>query len=338
MKNVTKVNFKFWYFNLFLLFMLFSLLGCNESSRSVSFGFSDSKALVSQARQIILESLDDEDPQIRTIAIAVVGDTKQSSLMPKVQKLLEDDYVPVRFAAAIAVGETRYSLAKKTVTKLLRVDDDNTKIGAAYALYKLGDRSKLEIIRQAAASKDQTVRANAAALLGKSGDKSQLKLLYKVMRAKSSEDKARYQAAESIAMLGDEEIFRKLWSILISVYADDRVLAIRAMGALGSVQAKDVLITKLDDDVPEVRLAAAEQLGSLGETIGEAEVLDVFRDNLALGMSSGDSARIRVRAALAIGQIGSAKLKPYLPELLSDESKLVRIAASKAVLEIDGAR
>lgn len=337
MKNVTKVIFKFCYLIFFLLLMVPGLSGCNESSRGISFGFRDSKALVSQARQIILEGLADESPQIRTISIEVVGDTLQGDLMPNVQKLLLDDYVPVRFAAAIAVGETKYRPAKKTVTKLLRVPDDNTKIGMAYALYKLGDRSKLEIIRLASMSKEQSVRANAAALLGKSGDKDQLKLLYKIMRSKSSADKVRYQAAESIAMLGDEEIFRKLWSILISVYADDRVLAIRGMGALGSQQARDVLITKLDDDVPEVRLAAAEQLGSLGETIGEAEVLDVFRKNLTSGMSSEDSARIRVRAALAIGQIGTAKLRSYLPNLLSDESKLVRIAASKAVLEINGA-
>mgnify|MGYP001110137148 CR=1 FL=1 len=52
-----------------------------------------------------------------------------------------------------------------------------------------------------------------------------------------------------------------LWTRLISAYADDRVMGIRAMGALGTPEAKNALTTMLDDPVPEVRLAAAEQVG-----------------------------------------------------------------------------
>lgn len=334
MKNIRKVNHKSWALTLCLLFLVFNICGCNESVQTGG----KTKKLLTQAEQIIIEGLIDEDPQIRTIAIEVVADTQRSNLMPRVQRLLLDDYVPVRFAAAVAVGDIRYSLSKKMVRGLLKVPDDNTKIAAAYALYKLGEKDRLEIIRQAISSNDQTVRANAASLLGKSGDKGQLELLYQVMRDENSEDKVRYQAAESIAMLGDERIFRKIWAILISVYADDRVLAIRAMGALGTKQAKDVLITKLDDDVLEVRLTAAEQLGILGESVGEPEVLDVFRNNLTAQMTAVDAERAKVRAALAIGRIRTSRLMDFLPQLLTDKSKFVRIAAAKAVLNVQNGK
>jgi HEAT repeat protein len=105
------------------------------------------------------------------------------------------------------------------------------------------------------------------------------------------------------------------------------------MGALGTEQAKGALITMLDDGVLEVRLAAAEQLGKFQDPIGEAKVLEVFTKNLAVGLDREGVERVNVLTALAIGQIGTKSLTKYLPQLLKDESKFVRIAAAKAALQ-----
>jgi len=328
-------DIKSWLLIFCLLASTFITSGCNEALKATSSNTQIIKDLLPQATSIIRQGLDDQSPQIRTSSIEVVADTKLVEFMPKVKKLLKDDYVPVRFAAAQAIGDTEYFLAKPALEHLVKIPEENTKIATAYALYKLGSKKHLEIVRKALTSPDQTVRANAALLLGKSGDRDQLKLLYWSMKDKNSSDKVRFQAAESIAMLGEESIFRKLWAILISVYADDRVLAIKAMGALGTDQAKDVLITKLDDEVMEVRLAAAEQLGALGYNIGEQVVLDVFEKSLEPNLDSQDIDRIHARAAFAIGQIKSPRLVKYLPVLIKDDSKLVRIAACKAVFQVD---
>ena len=69
-------------------------------------------------------------------------------------------------------------------------------------------------------------------------------------------------------------------TMLISSFADDRVMGIRGMGALGTADAKNAIITMLDDDILEVRLVAAEQLGKLNDNLGEPEVQDVFHKNL----------------------------------------------------------
>jgi HEAT repeat protein len=88
----------------------------------------------------------------------------------------------------------------------------------------------------------------------------------------------------------------------------------------------------LDDQVPEVRLAAAEQLGRLGDPGGEAEVLAVFEGKLLADSDAQGQQRIKTLAALAIGEIGTPRSAKYLPQLLQDPAQGVRLAAAKAVL------
>ncbi|MHC4604939.1 MAG: HEAT repeat domain-containing protein [Planctomycetota bacterium] len=291
--------------------------------------------LIPGATRIIQEALADENPLIRVNAIEAVAVTKQIKLMPKVRRLLKDEFVPVRFVAILAVGDLEYHLAESPIRKLLNDENENIRIAAAYALTKLGSADSLKLFRNAIVSNDQTVRANAALLLGKSGDKSDLtrQALWWTLGRKDSTDKVIFQTVEAIAMLGDERIIPKVWPMLISKFADVRVIGIRAMGALGTPEAKDALITMLDDDILEVRLAAAEQLGMLKDTIGEPEVLDVFKKNLTAGLDKKGLERVNVRTALAIGQIGTPRLIKFLPRFLKDESKSVRIAAAMAVFQ-----
>ncbi len=293
------------------------------------------KELKPRAIEIIRQGLSDNDPMIRPNAIEVVVETNQIRLMPKVEKLLKDDYVPVRFAAAIAIGDTQYKLAKDSVKQLLDDPDINVQIAAAYAMIKLGskDKSYEKKIYDALINKDQTIRANAAAILGKLGNQDNLAKLYWVLKDADSEDMVRFQALESIAKLGDEKVIAKIWPTVISSYNDDRVFGIRTLGELGTGKAKEILITKLDDDVLEVRLAAAAQLGRLNDKTGEAEVLKVFEENLTSRLSKPDKERVNFFTTLAIGEIGTEPLTKNLPRFLGNDSKSVQLAAAKAVLQ-----
>ena len=286
----------------------------------------------SEARQILLEGLADMDPRVRANAVEVIATTREVRLLPKVQRMLHDPAVPVRFLAALAVGDLQYTLARQEIAALLNDRDANVKMAAAYASMRLGQPEHIQIVRDAVASEDQTVRANAALLLGKNGQQQALPYLYWMLRQPDSTDKVILQAAESIAMLGDRRIYPKLWTRLISAYADDRMVGVRAMGMLGTEEAKNALITMLDDTVLEVRLAAAEQLGKLGDTIGEPEVQEVFDKPILTQIDPQGSDRVKVLAALAIGEIGTPSLARHLPELLQDPSQTVRLAAAKAIL------
>jgi len=315
--------------------LLVSMCGCQGSSPSLLSGESDAKtdSLEQEARHVIQAALADVDAVARVNAIEVVATTGRVELMPLVQRLLQDPIVPVRYAAALAAGDLQYAPAERMLTPLLKDPDSNVIIAASYAVGRLGATQYLEVIRKAIESPDQEVRANSAFLLGKIGDRGALRLLKWVQEDKESSEKVRFQAMEARAKLGDEDVLQRLWAIVLSAYADDRVLGLRAIGALGTRQARDIIATKLEDQVLEVRLVAAEQLGVLGDTTGEPEVLEVFKKNLTAGTDRIAAQRVNVLASLAIGHIGTPALTKYLPQLLKNESKYVRIAAAKAVFQ-----
>jgi HEAT repeat protein len=292
---------------------------------------------VPQALDVVRQGLVDPDPVVRVNAIEVVGTTGQIRLMPQVQKLADDQVLPVRFATAAAIGDLKYQLAESTARKLLRSEDENVRVAALYAMARLGSQQSLDSLRTAINSEDQTVRANAAWLLGKSGDNSPetRRALWWTLGRKDCEDKVILQTAEAIAMLKDERVYPKLWTMLISKFAEFRIMGVRAMGALGTTEAKNAIITMLDDDLPEVRLAAAEQLGALGDTSGETVVLEIVRKKPAFPADPQTMHRINVLTALAIGRIGTQRLIRFLPELLRAPDNSVRLAAAKAVLHLE---
>lgn len=315
--------------------LVISISGCQDSSPSLLSGESDQKpdSIEQQAQQVIQAALADVDAVARVNAIEVVATTGRVEMMPLVQRLLQDQIVPVRYAAALAVGDLQYVPAQRLLTPLLKDPDSNVIIAASYAMGRLGGTQYLEVIRKAIENPDQEVRANSAFLLGKIGDRGALRLLKRAQEDKDSSEKVRFQAMEARAKLGDEDVLQRLWAIVLSAYADDRVLGLRAIGALGTRQARDIIATKLEDQVLEVRLVAAEQLGMLGDSTGEPQVLEVFQKNLTAGMERIAAQRVNVLVSLAIGHIGTPAVAKYLPLLLKNESKYVRIAAAKAVFQ-----
>jgi len=319
----------------------FFFCGCNQNpagQRTLADFSTD--PLEARAAGIIQQALAGSDPQVRANAIEVAAATNKREFMSDIQRLLRDEFVPVRFAAAVAIGDARYPPAKNGVIQLLKDNDENVRIAACYAIVKLGgtgapprQTNPGEQIRVAMTSSDQKVRANAAFLSGKIGDVTALPLLYQAIRDDTSDDRVRLNSIEAIARLGDERIYQKIWAMLISAYADDRVCGIQAMGALGNTQARDSLLIMLKDDLIEVRLAAAEQLGNLGNIEGEKIVLDALTEGISAAPDPESKERIQRLAALAIGQIGTPALKKFLPELLKNESQFVRLAAAKAVFK-----
>jgi HEAT repeat protein len=282
-----------------------------------------------QAYRVITESLNDEVAVIRSNAIEVISETGSRNYMPFLRKMLSDESVAVRFAAAVAIGDMKYSSAAYEVKQLMRDRDANARIAAAYAIAKLGNKRTSELIEAALNSEDQTLRANAAMLLGKLGDKSKVAKLYKTLYDDNSSDRVKINAMEAIARLGEEQIYNRLWSLLISKHPDDKVMGIRAMGQLNTEESRDAIITMISDEMWEVRLTAAEELARLGNPTGEPEVIEYFEE--ACG-SADERTVANFIATMSIGYIGSEELNNYLPERLESESKSVRLAAAQSVL------
>ncbi len=311
------------------IFVVSCFLKSSYSNASVT-----AKSLISKAEKAVSACLKDPDSRIRANAVEAASVGEKSVFLAKIIGLLKDEIVPVRFAAAVALGDLQYEKAENQLRRLLKDPDLNVRIAAAYALCRLGGNKSLSIIEKAARVDDQTVKANAAMLLGKLKSKESLPVLYKLKDSEDSSDTVAFNATEAIARIGDEKIYQKIWTMLISVYADDRYMGVCAMGALGGTKGANSILTMLDDEVPEVRLAAAEQLGMLGDTSGEFVVLEYLADPGR--QDKIEAERCNVLAALAIGQIGTEKLAEYLPKLLKNDSPAVRLAAAKSIFVLAG--
>lgn len=90
-------------------------------------------------------------------------------------------------------------------------------------------------------------------------------------------------------------------SLLLSVSADpdadarQRWVAIRALGAAGGVRAQQTLHALLADDMPAIRVAAAQALGDLGARDEVPAITPLLLDPAML---------VRAAAATALGQLG----------------------------------
>jgi HEAT repeat protein len=297
-------------------------------------GSETAKGLVGEAEKAVSACLKSPEGRIRANAIEAASAGEKSVFLPKIIELLKDDIMPVRFAAAVVLGDLQCEKAENQLRQLLNDPDLNVKIAAAYALCKLGEKRHLAIIQKAADVNDQTVKANSAMLLGKLKSTESLAILYRLKDSEKSSDAVAFNATEAIARIGDEKIYSKIWTMLISIYADDRCMGIYAMGALGGSKGIDTILTMLDDDVPQVRLVAAEQLGALGDKSGQFVVLEYLAGSGKQEKIEAD--RCNILAALAIGRIGTEKLAEYLPKLLKSDSPAVRLAAAKSIFILAG--
>ena len=308
--------------------------GCNEQASntpSQQDQYQSTASLKPQAVEIIENALSSNQAAIRNAAIEIVAVTKQNQLMPIVAKLTTDEFVAVRFAAAIAIGDTKYKSAKPALNELLYDKNPNAQIAAAYALSKLDDSEYRHIIAKALKSKNQTLRANAALLIGKLGDKGDLKLLYSAMSDINSNDLVRLQTVESIAMLGDKNIYKTLWALLISKYSDDKIIGIRAMSMIKTSDAHDSIVTMLNDPDPWVRMAAAGQLAKKGDIIGKDLVIEHLKD-IPKSIKDSNVKNADILAVEAIGRFNDNDVKAFLPNLINSRSTIIQLNAAWSVL------
>jgi len=307
--------------------------GCVEDQRIPDIagpGLGHAAGLEQQSLEIVRQGLRDENSYIRTAAAQVVVASGRRDLMPSVVRCLDDPVAPVRFVATLAIGDLEYYKARSLAETRLADPDGSVRLAAAYALARLGERQHVETIRRALTDTDPKVRANAVMLLGKIGDASDIRRLYQRLGAGESDSRVRLQAVLALAQLKDRNIYReKLWPLLISVYPDDRIVGIEGMAALGTTDAKNAILTMLDDDLIEVRLYAAGQLGKLGDPSGRDLVVAYLRRRPA---TREQTLAANEHAAVAVGYIGGESLEGYLPDLLRDDSPMVRLATAQSAL------
>jgi hypothetical protein len=104
-----------------------------------------------------------------------------------------------------------------------------------------------------------------------------------------------------------------------------RLAAIRALDAIGALEAVPALIKLAADPLTDIRAESIAALGQLGDPAAEAAVCHALSDR---------EEAVRVRAARAAGRLHLRSAAPLLAALLSDGSWWVRFRSAEALYEM----
>jgi HEAT repeat protein len=187
-----------------------------------------------------------------------------------------------------------------------------------YEYERSGDAQ--ELIGLLRRSENPEVRRRAAELLGRMGDHDDRDDIVSALVDASGDDADAVAAAaiDALDRLGQDALEALIGS-LAGVELD---------GEADWVRAK-AFVRALDAGVAELRMAAANALGELGEREAVPALIERFEDA---------DPRVRARAARAAGEIGDQRAVDALSELLADPTAEVRREAAEALGRIGSRR
>jgi HEAT repeat protein len=283
-------------------------------------------ALQSRATQELDAALKANDEIIRAHALEMVKQANPPDAATRIVAALGDNNWLVRKAAALAAGELQVQQATDRLNE--RLNDPNTqmpeRLADIFALHRLGDPTHSHLFEQTSLDPDKRIRGDTAFMLGLLGDKSAVPILVNMLRS-DKDAVVRLQAAEALWRLGDERGLDDLVGATVSMYPDDKMIALLALAQPHDTRMLGHVEGALTDDYPEVALVAARAAGMLGSDHGYG---------VALNGAKSDDPRQQLLAAMAFGAIGRADAQPTLGKLLDDKDADVRLAAAGALLKI----
>lgn len=284
--------------------------------------------------------LQDLDESVRTTAAEAIGQVGALDNAAKdslVQGLGSADDM-VRAQTAIALG-TIGDLAQETAPALVEAladANDRVRAKAVQALGKIGDGAAevaVPSLMRALRDQDNGVSALAAEALGQMGDSADeavpalMRALWHINR------QVRGNAAESLGKLGVAALRAR--GALEGACRDEdgtvRSQAVRALGALGPAETSwHVVLTGLQDPVPQVRAAAVEAIG-LWDEANEAALGSL----MVLLKDPNDQVKVQVAQVLPrLAGATPSVIDGLCCWLLEDDSILVQFHAAQALSKL----
>jgi len=319
---------KKWYATLAPVLLI--VAGCSQATISPR---SSEKELVEKSKMILTSYSHSPSPLYRAHSLEAIADADQISSIQLVLEGLNDKYWGVRFTACMAIMQMKYEQAKPHLVKLLTDPNKSVQAAAAGTLHVLGDKSHTSRLGKLLFDKDPITRRNTATVLGRMNDPGAIKILRPCLR--EDDFSLRLQVLEAMTMLGYGRATRLMITSCRSVYDDESILAMLALGRVKCMEAYDQILSTYEKNAaPErlgMRLVAARALAMMDDPRGRLEAIN------ALFYKTGDAKRaanIRNLAALALGEMKDKSALGALEQVLTDPDPDVQIAAATAVLKI----
>jgi len=207
--------------------------------------------------ETLVMGLGDEAVEVRAASAYAIGMlADEVAVMPLIASFKDDQFI-VRANAERALGK----IGKPAVDFLIEsIKDDASDVRkhSAGALGRIGDARAIEPLSKLSADNNGKVRRSAAIALGDFKDEKAAKILIKLLD--DSDLRVRNSAFNALIRTGTPAISSL---IDIAYKGDKQQEAIEILGAIGDPRALKVLIESVNDEKPNVKMAAVKGLGRL---------------------------------------------------------------------------
>ena len=324
-------------------------------------------------RGVFVDYLKHERPEIRAIAVCVLGKIGDASVLPGIRQQLDDEALPVKRAAIETLGSLRDPESVSAICEIVS-DPGSPPIlicAAAAALKSIGDKSAIELLADAQRNaaegieeavpgfedwywRHQVIARTAEALGGLDAEwqiaPEVLEKLVTLCRTQTHASDARwiledvYRADIGFAteVLGEQPIGSE--DALLGVFKDaDRLgslLAEHEQGRIRAAAAKHIQALRAESNIPGL-VEALKGDRHPDVRRAAAEALAAFRDE-ALATELLDRIRremvpgVRAGAIRTLTGIAGESVKEHLLKLVDDRAAEVRRVALESLTRFQG--
>ena len=203
-------------------------------------------------------SLRDEIPEVRERAAWALGKIRSPSAVPSLGAALDDSEVTVRVEVVEALGLIRDATAVEPLVGALGDSASRVRREAAQSLGRVRDAGAVDGLVGALVDPEPAVVEHAAEALGKIRDARAVQGLVQALQHQDPD--VVEEAAEALGRIRSDEAVDGLVAVLRTAQGDVAEEIVEALGLIGGDRALDALIEVTGDASPAVRKAVIEAL------------------------------------------------------------------------------
>lgn len=256
-------------------------------------------------------------------------DSKDETVLKQLVEGLGDPRGLVRLRFAETLGEIGEPATPFLIEALANHSNVVVRRAAAKTLTIISDpRAVPDLLHAFLNDEDTVVRSSAAGALARTGEAS-VPALLEILASEEHPQDIKGHAAWALAFIGSEAA-DYLYKALNAASLDVRCAVIGALGHVAQEQSDEkscnLLVSALTDPEALIRTEAAAALGQVNYAPSVPHLIMAIRDT---------DLDVRKAAINSLGKIGDRTANEPLQALLHDEQEVVRVLAKLAIAQIE---
>lgn len=260
----------------------------------------------------LVVALEDGEEWVRWSATEALVSIGTENVAEEFIRVLEHGTRNARDCAAKGLGRMAVSKAtERLVEHFLADEDTEVRWNSGVALGKIGNEEAMDCLSKAVESKSTNMRWIAAFALAHAGDQRGVSVLIEAARHDDSD--IRSKAASALGQIPSDMVRKLLIKLLLFDNATGvRATAARALAQMGGKTTQKALISALERGNRDVRAAAADALGTVGDDGAVGPLLKALGDRIHDWVP-------QVYAAQALAKIGNPDAIVPLLKIIENE-------------------